>query len=79
MSTQIGLQQVRVSADRIGGLTALSSEQYSGHHILSEHNGPLLVAFEGVFFRYGRGEAGLKEDKRYQWANDRGLELSAPC
>ena len=61
MSTQIGLQQARVSADRIGGLIALPAEQYSGQHILGGHDGPLPVEFEGVFFSYGRGDAGLKD------------------
>ena len=60
MSTQIGLQQARVSADRIGKLIALRSEQYSGHYI-PKHYGPLPVAFENVSFRYGRGDAGLKD------------------
>ncbi len=60
MSTQIGLQQASVSADRIGKLITLHSEQYSGHYI-AKHDGPLPVAFENVSFRYGRGDAGLKD------------------
>lgn len=61
MSTQIGLQQARVSADRIGKLMALRPEQYSGYYIPRERAGPLPVAFENVSFRYGRGDAGLKD------------------